>query len=151
MHRWHTPTHQRTCILVASEVLHNDAFGNHYIYQEFLAQHHIEPAYTSIHINMDPVNYWSMAREYCVWNAAIAALQFWTADLKACISSSTIEQVYNASFYSISTYMLCQESDEVLFGHFVTTLNVTFESKLTLEDVGYDSGSKNFNIAMPLR
>ena len=100
---------------------------------------------------MDPVHYWPMAREYSVWNAAIAALQFWTADLKAHVLSSTIEQVYNAFFYSTSTYMLCQESDEVLFGHFVTTLNATFESKLALEDEGYDSGSKNFNIPTPLR
>ena len=40
---------------------------------------------------------------------------------------------------------------KVIFGHFVTTLNATFKSKLTLEDEGYDSGSKNFNIPMPLR
>ena len=38
--------------------------------------------------------------------------------------------------------MLCKQSDEVLFGHFVMTLNATFESKLALEDKGYDSGSK---------
>ena len=95
---------------------------------------------------MDPVNYWLMAREYSVWNATIAALQFWTADLKAHILSSTIEQVYNAFFYSTSTYMLCQQSDEVLFSHFVTTLNAALESKLALEDEGYSSGSKNFNI-----
>ena len=47
--------------------------------------------------------------------------------------------------------MLCQQSDEVLFGHFVTTLNATFESKLAFEDEGYDSGSKTFNIPTPLR
>ena len=87
---------------------------------------------------MDPVNYWPMAREYPVWNAAIATLQFWTADLKAPVLSSTIEQVYNAFFYSTSTYMLHQQSDEVLFSHFVTTLNATFESKLALEDKGYE-------------
>ena len=100
---------------------------------------------------MDPVNYWLMAREYSVWNTTIAVLQFWTADLKAHVLSSTIEQVYNAFFYSTSTYMLCQQSDEVLFGPFVTTLHATFESKLTLEDEGYDSGSENFNIHTPLR
>ena len=42
---------------------------------------------------MDPGDYWPMAREYSVWNAAVAALQFWTTDLKAHILSSTIEQV----------------------------------------------------------
>ena len=92
-----------------------------------------------------------MAREYSIWNSTIAALQFWTADLEAHILSSTIEQVYNAFFYSTSTYLLCQQSDEVLFIHFVTTLNATFESKLALEDEGYDSGSENFNIPTPIR
>ena len=33
----------------------------------------------------------------------------------------------------------------------MTTLNATFESKLTLEDTGYESGSENFNIPTPLR
>ena len=92
-----------------------------------------------------------MAREYPVWNAAVVALQFWTTDLKAHILSSAIEQVYNAFFYSTSTHLLCQQSDEVLFSHFVTTLNATFEIKLTLEDEGYESGSENFNIPTPLR
>ena len=100
---------------------------------------------------MDPVNYRPMAREYSIGNTAITALQFWTADLKANVLSSAIEQVYNAFFYSTSTYMLCQQSDEVLVGCFVTTLNATFESKLTLEGEGYESGSKNFNIPTPLR
>ena len=87
-----------------------------------------------------------MAREYSVWNAAVAALQFWTVDLKAHILSSTIDQVFNAFFYSTSTHMLHQQSDEILFGHFMTTLNAMFESKLALEDKGYKSGSENFNI-----
>ena len=30
-------------------------------------------------------------------------------------------------------------------------LNAAFESKLTLEDEGYESGSENFNIPTPLR
>ena len=71
--------------------------------------------------------------EMHVWKATIAALQFWTADLEAHILSSAIEQVYNAFFYSISTYMLHQQSDEVLFGHFMTTLNAAFESNLPLK------------------
>ena len=100
---------------------------------------------------MDPVSYWPMAREYSVWNTAIASLQFWTVDLKAHILSSAIEQVYNAFFYSTSTYMLCQQSDEVLFGCFLTTLNAAFESKLAFEDKGYSSSNKNFNIPTPLR
>ena len=64
-------------------------------------------------------------------------------------SSSAIEEVYRAFFYSTSTHILCQQSDKILFHHFVTTLNAAFESKLALEDEGYDSGLENFNIPTP--
>ena len=50
-----------------------------------------------------------MAKEHSLWNATVAALQFVTADLKAYILSSAIEQVYNAFFYSTSTQLLCQQ------------------------------------------
>ena len=40
---------------------------------------------------MDPADYWQMAREYSIWNSTVAALQLWTADLKAHVLSSTIE------------------------------------------------------------
>ena len=94
---------------------------------------------------MNVTDYWPMAREYSVWNATVAALQFWTADLKAHALSSMIKHVYNAFFYSTSTHLLHQQSDKILFGHFLTTLNATFGSKLALEDKGYKSGSENFN------
>ena len=97
------------------------------------------------------MDYWLLAREYSIWNAAVATLQFWTAELEAHVLSNTIEQVYNAFFYTTSTHLLCQQSEEVLFSHFMTTLNAAFESKLALEDEGYDSGSENFNIPSPLR
>ena len=100
---------------------------------------------------MNVTNYWPMVREYSVWNAAVAALQFWTADIKTYVLSSAIEQVYNAFFYSTSTHLICQQSDEVLFSCFVTTLNAAFESKLALEDEGYDSGCENFHIPTALR
>ena len=48
-------------------------------------------------------------------------------------------------------HLLCQQSEEVLFGCFMTMLNVAFESKLALEDERYESGSENFNIPTPLR
>ena len=91
-----------------------------------------------------------MAREYSVWNVVVAALQFWTVDLKAHIISSTIDQVLNVFFNSTSTHMLHQESDEILFSHSVTTLNATFDSKLVLEYEGYESSLENFNIPTPL-
>ena len=85
-----------------------------------------------------------------IWNAAVAALQFWTVDLEAHILSSTIDQVFNAFFYSTSTLILHQQSDETLFGHFMTTLTAKFESELALEDESYESSSENFNIPTPL-
>ena len=75
---------------------------------------------------MDVTDYWLMAREYLIWNTTIASLQFWTADLNM-ITLSTAIEVYSAFFYTTSTYTLHQQSDKILFGHFVTTLNATFE------------------------
>ena len=100
---------------------------------------------------MNTTDYWPMAREYSVWNPMVAALQFWTADLEAHILSSAIKQVYKAFFYSTSTCLLHQQADEILFVHFMTTLNAAFESKLALEDEGYESSSENFNIPTPLQ
>ena len=82
-----------------------------------------------------------MAREYTIWNATVASLQFWTADLNPITLSIATEEVYSAFFYTTSTYTLCQQSDKILFGCFVTTLNAAFEWQLALEDEGYMSGS----------
>ena len=99
---------------------------------------------------MNITDYWPMARKYSVWNAAVAALQFWTAILEAHILSSTIDQIFNAFFYSKSTYILCQQSHEILFVHFMTMLNATFDSKLLLEDEVYESSSESFYIPTQL-
>ena len=148
--------HQRTCAHVAIldhldpfQPFHNNTFGYYYIWQHKLSiWHHLT---LLLHIIMNVTDYWPMAREYSIWNATVAALQFWTADIKAHVLSSATEQVYNAFFYTTSTHLLCQQSEEVLFGCFVTTLNAAFESKLTLEDEHYESGCENFNIPTPLR
>ena len=79
---------------------------------------------------MNATDYLPLAREYLIWNATVAALQFWTADREACVLCSAIEQVYNAFFYTTSTNLLCQQSEEVLFGHFMTMLNATFKANL---------------------
>ena len=100
---------------------------------------------------MNVTDCWPLTREYSIWNATVAALQFWTADLEAHVLSSTIEQVYNAIFYTTSMHLLCQQSEEVLFSCFITMLNAAFECKLTLENEGYESGSEYFNIHTPLR
>ena len=76
---------------------------------------------------MNVTDYWPMAREYSMWNAAIASLQFWTADLDPVTLSRATEEVYSTFFYSTATHTLHQQSDEIPFGHFVTTLNAAFE------------------------
>ena len=58
---------------------------------------------------MNITDYWPMAREYSVWNASVAALQFWTVDLKAHILSSAIDQVFNA--FSIQHQHICSISN----------------------------------------
>ena len=96
-----------------------------HLQSKFSVQYHLD--FYSKYINMDATDYWLMAREYSVWNAAIAALQFWTADLNAHTLSSAIEEVYSAFFYTASGHTLHQKPDEILFSHFVTTLNAAFE------------------------
>ena len=154
MHIWHAPDHQRTSAPIKVldhhdpfQPFHNDTFGYYYMLQHKLSiQDHL---ILLLHIIINVADYWPMAREYSIWNAIVAAPQFWTADLKVHILSNAIEQVYNAFFYTTSMCLLCQQSEEVLFGHFETTLNAAFENKITLEEGGYKSGSKNFNIPTP--
>ena len=40
---------------------------------------------------MNATDYLLFVREYSIWNATVAALHFWTADLEPHILSSTIE------------------------------------------------------------
>ena len=76
---------------------------------------------------MNITDYWLMAREYSRWNAAIALLQFWIADLGPVTLGSTMEEVYSAFFYSSSSHTLHQQSDKILFGHFMIALNAAFD------------------------
>ena len=92
-----------------------------------------------------------MAREYLIWNATIDSLQFWTADLNPVTLSIATEEVYSTFFYSTSSHTLCQQSDEILFSHFMTALNAAFEQKLALADEGYESSSDTINLPTPLK
>ena len=100
---------------------------------------------------MDATDYWSMVREYSIWNAAIASHQFWTADLDPVTLGRATEQVYTTFFYSSSSHTCHQQSDKILFGHFVITLNAAFDQQLSLADEGYESGSDTVNLPTPLR
>ena len=76
---------------------------------------------------VDASHYWPFAREYSIWNAEVAALQFWMADLNHQMLSNTIEWIYTAFFCSNSAQHFRTISEEILFGHFMTTLNFAFE------------------------
>ena len=100
---------------------------------------------------MNTVDYWLMAREYSIWNATIASLQFWTEDLDPITLGRATECVYTTFFYSLSIHTFCQQSDETLFGHFVIALNAAFDQQLSLADEGYKSGSDTIDLPTPLR
>ena len=48
---------------------------------------------------METAEYWPMAREYGIWNAAIASLQFWTEDLDPVTLATASEHVYTHFFW----------------------------------------------------
>ena len=134
--------------------IHTVTFG----YQDKLQKMNLASFSCSTHLmyitnisSMDATHYWPFAREYSIWNAAVAALQFWTEDLEPHILSDALERVYTAFFCSNSAQQLRNISEEVLFSHLVITLNNAFKRELTQEDKGYESGSKSFSIPTSLR
>ena len=100
---------------------------------------------------MDAADYWPMAREYSTWNATIASLQFWMEDPDPVTLGRATEHVYTTFFYSTSSHTLHQQSNEILFGCFVITLNAAFDQQLPLADGGYESGSDTIDLPTPLR
>ena len=99
---------------------------------------------------MQAEEYWPMAREYGIWNAAIASLQFWAEDLEPVTLGEASEHVYHYFFWTPISHTLCQLPEETLFGCFVLTLNAAFMQQLSLQDEGYDSGS-NEDLPTPSR
>ena len=71
------------------------------------------------------------------------------AGLEPHVLSHALDWVYAVFFYGDHAKQL-QNLPEVLFGHFVTTLNDTFKVELAQEDEGYESGTENHYIPTPL-
>ena len=107
--------------------------------------------HTATTLSMDAADYWPMVREYSIWNTTIASLQFWTEDLDPVTLGRATECVYTTFFYSPSSHTLHQQSNEILFGCFVITLNAVFDQQLSLADEGYESGSDTIDLPTPLR
>ena len=112
-------------------------------------QHHAMEIYEDD--NITAADYWPMAREFSIWNAAIASLQFWTADLDPATLGTATERIYNNFFYTPTRFSLQQLADDVLFARFVIALNAAFTQQLTLADEGYESGTENSALPTPLR
>ena len=71
----------------------------------------ILPLCTATTLSMNTADYWPIAREYSIWNAAIASLQFWTEDLEPVTLGRATEHVHTTFFYSPSSHTPHQQSD----------------------------------------
>ena len=71
------------------------------------------PLHTATTLSMDVADYWLMAREYSIWNTAIASLLFWTEDLDPVTLGRATEHVYTTFFYSPSSHTLHRQSNEI--------------------------------------
>ena len=100
---------------------------------------------------MDTAEYWLMAQEYSIWNATIASLQFLAKDLNPVTLGIALECIYTTFFWTPTSHMLCQLSEDVLFGCFVIALNAAFTQQLLLADEGYESGSDTVDLPTPLQ
>ena len=98
---------------------------------------------------METAEYWLMAREYGIWNATIASLQFWAEDLDPITLDIASEHVYTHFLWMNSSHTLCQLPEDILFGCFIIALNAAFTQQLLLADEGYESGS-NEDLPTPL-
>ena len=67
----------------------------------------ILPLHTATISSMNTADYWLMAREYSIWNVAIASLQFWTEYLNPVTLGRATECVYTTFFYSPMSHTLC--------------------------------------------
>ena len=99
---------------------------------------------------METAEYWPMACEYTIWNATIASLQFWAENLDPITLGIASECIYTTFLWTPTSHILCQLSEDVLFGCFVIALNAAFTQQLSLADEGYKSGSNTADLPTPL-
>ena len=100
-----------TSFSTSSYAIHADAFKTSiYILPTNLKISLILPSLDFTSTTMDTADYWLMAREYSIWNAAIASLQFWTEDLNPVTLGRATEHVYTTFFYSSTSHTLHQQS-----------------------------------------
>ena len=100
---------------------------------------------------METAEYWPMAHEYAIWNAAITSLQFWAEDLNPITLGIASEHIYTTFFLTPTSHTFHQLLEDFLFGCFVIALDAAFTQQLSLADEGYKSGSDTVDLPTPLR
>ena len=75
---------------------------------------------------------------------------FGAEDLDPVTLGIASECVYATFFWTSTSHTLCQQSEDVLFGHFVIAFNAAFTQQLSLADKGYESGSDTIDLPTPL-
>ena len=156
------PTHQRTCItyFCPSVWIHQVPFGplhTHAFRYQYKNQETVNLASFSDYIHLTYISKltsWML----CIIGLLHENIQYGTLQLQQYnfgqqphVLSNTIEWVYTSFFHINFTQQLWNLPEEILFNHFMTTLNNTFEIKLAQEDEGYESGSESLNIPTLLR
>ena len=74
----------------------------------------------------DTLQYWHFAWKHSIWNATVSVLQFWIEDLKPHVLHHARDWVYTAFFHSDHAQQIQNLPEEILFSHFMTTLNDAF-------------------------
>ena len=93
--------------------------------------HHSHRCFQHYTTTMETADYWPMACEYGIWNAAIASLQFWAEDLDPITLGIASECVYTTFFWTPTSHTLYQLPEDILFGCFVIALNAAFTQQLS--------------------
>ena len=82
-------------------------------------------------LSMNTTDYWLMAREYSIWNAAIASLQFWTEDLDPVTLGRATETCLHHIF---STYLI--HSTSSLMKYYLDVSNYILHSRNIFLEIG---------------
>ena len=106
--------------------------SNQYIFPTKFFRHIINTATIRVFTEISPPLPWRLQNtgrwheNMPFGNTAIASLQFWKEDLDPITLGIASECVYTTFFWTSMSHMLCQLSEDVLFGCFVIALNAAF-------------------------
>ena len=101
---------------------------------------------------METAEYWLMAHEYAIWNAAIASLQILGRRPQPNFPRHSLRMhLHHLLLGHLPAHTLCQLSEDVLYWMFVIALNGSIYPAVSLADEGYKSGSDTADLPTPLQ